>query len=121
MIGGARIHHPQIESGLSPLGGDFEHIVLARINPAVMERLGAFSKARQEFFQFGGGRGAHDDRFDSLNLRDREFEGFHRLHVGYLAELLHELGHIDEPGKAGVEPVGGGSISRSMQLCGWLW
>ena len=40
-----RFHQAQIQRGLAAFGGDFEHVVLARVNAPTFQRLGALGKS----------------------------------------------------------------------------
>ena len=46
----AGFHQAQIQRGLAAFGGDFEHVVFARVNPPVFQRLGAFGQPLDKLF-----------------------------------------------------------------------
>ena len=46
----AGFHQPQIQRGLAAFGGDFEHVVFARVNPPAFQRLGAARETFNELF-----------------------------------------------------------------------
>ena len=101
----AGFHQPQIQRGLAAFGGDFEHVVFARINAAAFQRLGALRETFNKLFQFRRGRRIADGRFFAFQFRAREIEHLRGLHVRRLPENLHQLRHIDEPGEPRVQPV----------------
>jgi len=113
LVPSGRKHQPQIQRCIPPLGRDFEHVVFTRVNTAGLQPLGAGRKLLYEFLQFLGCRRVADGRLLPVKLRARQIQHRGGLHVGGLAEHLHQLRHVDESSKACVEPVAS-AIGRKL-------
>ena len=105
VVGHVRHHEPQIERGLAALAGDLEHVVLARIDAAVLDVLRAGDEVFDEALQLRAGRGTDGHGPALFELGHGQFEHLGRAHVGHLPELAHEFGHVDEAREAGLEAV----------------
>ena len=76
-----------------------------RVNPAGFQSLGTRGECLNERLQFRRGRRVADGRLFAVQFRARQIQHRGGLHVGGLAEHLHQFRHVDEPGEARVQPV----------------
>ncbi len=105
LVPGGRFHQPEIQCRFSSFRRDFQHVVFARITPAGFQSVSSRGELLHERFEFFRGRSVPDGWLFAFKLGSRQFEHGGGLHVGSRAEHLHEFGHVDETGKAGVETV----------------
>ena len=81
MIRHMRLHQPQIQRGLAALGGDFEHVVLARIDPPAFQLFGASRPDCQQTPSVPADAGACGWPVFPLPISDGQIEHLRRLHV----------------------------------------
>ena len=103
IVADVRKHKAQIERGFAAVGRHFEHVVVARIDPAALDFLGAPNEFIDEALQLGTARRADGDGPALIELRHRQLEHLGGLHVSDLAELLHQLGNIHESREAALQ------------------
>lgn len=104
LVGQGGVDGPLVQAQFPAVAGDPQHVVLMGVHSAGVDLLGPLG----QFFDKGllVLRGLADDGA-VLGLGYGEIQLVRGLDVGHLAENIHQLGQVEEPGKAGAGPVAG--------------
>ena len=110
------VNQPLIQSGLSSVVGDEEHIVLGGVHQAVMHLLGSLGKGFHQLLLHVAGLNLYNV---VVCLRDGQFQHIGGLNVRRLLEHGHQFGDVEELGKAclcSVSATVGGKLDGRNRL-----